>query len=132
MKVRLFALALSFIVLAGIPIFAHHSFAATYFEDKTVSIEGKILQFQIRNPHSFVHVEVKDAKGELQRWAVEWASGGQLSATGVTNETLQAGDIVTITGNPGRNPDDHRVRLVSLRRKSDGYGWGQRPGETFQ
>jgi lysyl-tRNA synthetase class II len=131
MKVRLLVLALSFIVLASVQVWAHHSFAATYFEDKSVTIEGKLVQFQFRNPHSFIQLEVKDDKGQIQRWAVEWGGAGQLGSQGVTNQTLQAGDIVTISGNPGRNPEDHRVRMVSLRRKSDGFGWGQRPGETF-
>ena len=53
---------------------AHHSFAATYFEDKTQTIEGNIVQFMFRNPHSFVHVEAPDDKGQMQRWAVEWAA----------------------------------------------------------
>jgi hypothetical protein len=131
MKVRLLVLALSFIVLASVQVWAHHSFAATYFEDKSITIEGKLVQFQFRNPHSFIQVEVKDDKGQIQRWAVEWGGAGQLGSQGVTSQTLQAGDIVTISGNPGRNPEDHRVRMVSLRRKSDGFGWGQRPGETF-
>ena len=131
MKVRLLVLALSFIILASVQVWAHHSFAATYFEDKSITIEGKLVQFQFRNPHSFIQVEVKNEKGEIQRWAVEWGGAGQLGSQGVTSQTLQAGDIVTISGNPGRNPEDHRVRMVSLRRKSDGFGWGQRPGETF-
>jgi hypothetical protein len=131
MKVRILVLALSFVVLASVQVFAHHSFAATYFEDQSITIEGKLVQFQFRNPHSFVQVEVRDDKGQVVRWAVEWGGAGQLAGQGVTNQTLQAGDIVTITGNPGRNPEDHRVRMVSLRRKSDGFGWGQRPGETF-
>ena len=42
---------------------AHHSFTATYFEDRTMEIEGKLLQFMFRNPHSFVHVEAPDEKG---------------------------------------------------------------------
>ena len=43
--------------------YAHHSFAATYFEDKTIKIEGNLVQFLYRNPHSFVHVEAPDDKG---------------------------------------------------------------------
>ena len=39
---------------------AHHSFTATYFEDRTIEIEGKLLQFMFRNPHTFVHVEAPD------------------------------------------------------------------------
>jgi hypothetical protein len=53
---------------------AHHSFAATYFEDKTQKIEGDLVQFMFRNPHSFVHVEAPDENGQMQRWAVEWAA----------------------------------------------------------
>ena len=109
---------------------AHHSFAATYFEDKTMQVEGKLVQFQFRNPHSFIHLEVKDEKGEVVRWSVEWGGAGQLGSQGVTNETLKYGDIVTIIGNPGRVAEDHRIRMLSLRRKSDNFGWGQRPGEV--
>ncbi|HEX7082389.1 MAG TPA: DUF6152 family protein [Gammaproteobacteria bacterium] len=110
---------------------AHHSFAATYFEDRTIQIEGKLLQFLFRNPHSFVHVEAPDENGELHRWAVEWGGAGQLSNQGVTSQTLRPGDIVTITGNPGRDPSDYRIRMRYLRRNSDGFDWGRRPGETF-
>jgi Family of unknown function (DUF6152) len=42
-------------------LYAHHSFTATYHEDQTVKIEGKLIQFQFRNPHSFV--QVLDEKG---------------------------------------------------------------------
>jgi hypothetical protein len=104
--------------------FAHHSFAATYFEDKTQKIEGNLVQFLYRNPHSFVHVEAPDEKGVMQRWAVEWGAGGQLGRQGVTRETLKPGDHVIIIGNPGRNPEDHRLRMVSITRPSDGWKWG--------
>lgn len=108
----------------GINAYAHHSFAATYFEDKRVTIEGDLVQFLYRNPHSFVHVEVKDANGETVRWAVEWGAGGQLGRQGVTRETLKPGDHVIVVGNPGRNPDDHRLRMVNVTRPSDGWKWG--------
>jgi hypothetical protein len=38
---------------------------------------------------------------------------------------------VIIIGNPGRNPEDHRLRMIRLQRPADGYTWGGRPGETF-
>ena len=116
---------------AGITARAHHSFAATYHEDKTVTIQGKLVQFLFRNPHSFVHVEGKDEKGETVRYAIEWGGGGALGRQGVTRETLKPGDHVVIVGNPGRNPDDHRLRMVRLKRTSDGWTWGGKPGETF-
>ena len=126
MKRTLFALVLvagAMVVSSG-RAYAHHSFAATYFEDKTQKIEGNLVQFLYRNPHSFVHVEAPDDKGTMQRWAVEWGAGGQLGRQGVTRETLKPGDHVVIVGNPGRNPEDHRLRMVNITRPSDGWKWG--------
>jgi hypothetical protein len=114
----------------GARAYAHHSFAATYLEDQSVTIEGELVQFLFRNPHSFVHVMVKDKEGTMTRYAVEWGGTGQLAGQGVTRETLKPGDYVVIAGSPGRNPADHRVRMVSLRRPKDGFGWGSKPGEV--
>jgi hypothetical protein len=130
MRWPMFVTAAVLTALAGAAM-AHHSFTATYFEDRTMAIEGKLLQFMFRNPHSFVHVEAPDEKGELHRWAVEWGGAGQLSGQGVTNQTLRVGDVVSITGNPGRDPSDFRLRMQYLRRPSDGFEWGRNPGETF-
>ena len=80
---------------------AHHSFAATYFEDQTTKIEGDLVQFQFRNPHSYVHLEAADAKGVVQRWAIEWGSGMQLSTQGLTATTLKVGDHVDRHGRAG-------------------------------
>jgi hypothetical protein len=124
-------LLLAGLFACGVQLYAHHSFTATYFEDKTVKIEGKLITFQFRNPHSFVTVEAPDDKGVVQRWGVEWGGAGQLGGQGVTRETFKSGDHVVITGNPGRTEEDHRIRMVSIRRPSDGVGWGGRPGQTF-
>ena len=124
MKHKLLVMLIAGMSLFGVQAWAHHSFAATYFEDKKVTIEGDLVQFLYRNPHSFVHVEVKDANGEMVRWAVEWGAGGQLGRQGVTRETLKPGDHVIVVGNPGRNPDDHRLRMVNITRPSDGWKWG--------
>ena len=116
-------LAAASVLSTQVNVYAHHSFAATYFEDQTVTIKGKLVQFLYRNPHSFVHVEAPDDKGVMQTWAVEWGAGGQLSRDGVTRESLKPGDEVEIKGNPGRNPDDHRIRMQSITRPSDGWSW---------
>ena len=122
MRARL-AWVFALLGLCAVPVLAHHSFAATYFEDKVITIEGDLVQFQFRNPHSFVDVAVKEANGQITRWAVEWGGGGQLSREGVSRDTLKPGDHVIITGNPGRNPEDHRIRMRSIKRPSDGFGW---------
>jgi Family of unknown function (DUF6152) len=121
-KMQAFALVAAFAL--GSQAYAHHSFAATYFEDKTDKVQGKLVQFLYRNPHSFVHVEVKNPDGSMTRWAVEWGAGGQLGRQGVTRDTLKPGDEVIINGNPGRNPEDHRLRMVNITRTSDNWKWG--------
>ena len=131
MKRAIFVLLLAGVLLACTTTYAHHSFASTYDETKKITVEGKLVQFLFRNPHSFVHVMAPDEDGTMQRWAIEWGGAGQLGGQGVTRETLKPGDKVIITGNPGRNPADHRVRMVTLRRPSDGFGWGNKDGETF-
>ena len=132
MKTKLHAAALTAAVLltGTVVATAHHSFTATYDEGTEIELEGTLVQFMFRNPHAWVHVLAPDEKGEMVRWGVEWGGAGQLTGQGVTRDSLKPGDHVVITGNPARNPADHRVRMRSLRRPSDGFGWGERRGET--
>ena len=128
MKRKLFVLLIAAGFVASVRAHAHHSFAATYFEDKTGKIEGELVQFIFRNPHSYVHVMARDEEGNIQRWAVEWTNGGQLGQQGITRETLKPGDHVIVTGSPGRNPADHVLRMRTIERPADGWKWGG----TFQ
>ena len=118
------------LLLSASTAFAHHSFAATYHEDQEARIEGKIIQFLFRNPHSFVHVEAPDETGTMRRWVVEWRAASGLSNQGVGGNTLKVGDVVVITGNRARDPADFRLRMLTLTRKSDGFTWGIRAGEV--
>jgi hypothetical protein len=128
---RSFVVALALISVAlGARALAHHSFAATYLEDQKVTIEGQLVQFLLRSPHSFVHVNVKETDGSLVRYVVEWGSPQQLGGQGVSRDTLKPGDHVIISGNPGRNPADHRVRLLTFRRPKDGWTWGLLPNQV--
>src|ERR671923_1502067 len=83
---------------------AHHAFAATYLADETITIEGELVQVLFRNPHSFIHVAVKEKNGTVVRYAVEWRGAAELETQGVHRETLKPGDRVIVSGNPGRNP----------------------------
>jgi hypothetical protein len=118
---------LATLLFAGTPS-AHHSFSATYNTDKTVTIEGKVAQFLLRNPHSFLHVVVTGKDGKEEIWNVEWAAAGQLAGTLVTS--IKAGDPVVVSGNPARDPADMRLRMVTVKRTSDGANWGFRAGQV--
>lgn len=102
---------------------AHHSTVATYLTQQRVQIKGMIVEFQFRNPHSYIHVLAPDARGIQQRWAIECAGTAILTRGQVTPKTLKVGDQVIVTGHPGRNPADHRLLLLSIERPRDGWKW---------
>jgi Family of unknown function (DUF6152) len=123
----------SFVVLMAVLVFvptiaayAHHSFAATYQEDKKITVEGKVVQLLLRNPHSFMHIDVTDEAGQTVTWSIEGAPASQLKTTG--GDALKIGDRVSIVCNPARSGDAHRGRLLSVTRPSDGWTWSPRAG----
>ncbi|HTX24468.1 MAG TPA: DUF6152 family protein [Steroidobacteraceae bacterium] len=115
-------LAGSAIVAAG-RVAAHHSFAATYFVDREITVEGTLTQFLYRNPHSFVKMLAPDSQGHMQTWSIEWGGGAQLTQSHINRFTLKPGDKVVVTGNPGRDPAEHRIRLHRIVRPADGWKW---------
>lgn len=117
---------LAMAMAAATPAGAHHSFAADYFEDQTVSIAGEVVEFEYRNPHSWVYLMVAHADERPQRFAAEWASVGRLTRDGILKDTLKKGDRVIISGSPGRNAADRRVHLKAIERPADGWSWRRR------
>ena len=115
------------ILLAAMPLPAHHSFAATYMEDaQPVEIKGTLKSFKVQNPHSYVHIEdekLKDKDGNPVRWVVEWGAAAQLATQNVSATTVKAGDKVVVTGAPGRNPEDFRLLMRTITRPADGWKW---------
>jgi len=109
---------------------AHHSFGATYETGKSIKIEGTIVQFVYRNPHSFLHVEAPDESGATQRWAIEWGGTSQLAQAGVKRDSLKVGDKVIVNGRPSRVPGEYRVLMVNLSRPADGFNWGRNANEV--
>ena len=101
----------------------HHSFAAVYFEDQSVTIEGTIAEFAYRSPHAWVYVDVTDSKGVVTRIGAEWANPNRLTRDGITVDTLKPGDRVVITGSPGRKASENRMHLKRIERPADGWQW---------
>jgi len=118
-------LASMVLIAASAPLFAHHSFASTYFEDQRTTIQGTLVEFLYRSPHSFVTVEASDPKTQQPvRWTIEWASPTRLGREGVNPGTLRPGDQVTVLGHPGRKAEEHRLHMWGIARSSDGWKWG--------
>jgi hypothetical protein len=105
---------------------AHHSYSATYDTSQKITLEGKLVQFVFKNPHSFVTIQAPDTKGMQRRWSLEWSGTGQLTGQGVTRESLKPGDEVVVVGNPSRVNGEFKALMVSLKRPLDGFAWGGR------
>lgn len=125
-------IAFTGVLVFGATAYAHHSLAATYYPEKRGQARRKDHRLPFRNPHSFLQIEAKDEQGVMQRWSLEWRSSGQLGQQGIKRDTLKVGDEVVVTINPSRTAADHRGALKTLHRKSDGFGWGNNPGETSE
>jgi hypothetical protein len=130
MKRKLVVLMAGVALAFGARAYAHHSQVAVYQSNAQQKIEGQLVQVLIRSPHSWVHVEAKDEQGEKQRFAIEWGGAAQLRQQGVDGKTLKVGDTVRVTGRPGRNAVDHRMLMMFIERPSDGWSWGNKPGEV--
>jgi hypothetical protein len=124
--------ALALMLFVGIAAYAHHSYAATYDTSKEVKVTGRLVQFQYKNPHSYVTVQATDSKGAMQRWSVEWAGTSQLSARGITQDTLKINDTIVLVGRPSRVPGEFKLLLVNLTRPSDGFQWGTSTGDRVE
>jgi len=112
------------LLLTSAPAVAHHSIAGDYFMDQTATVEGDVVKFLFRNPHSWIEFTGKDAKtGEMVTWNVEWNGAGRLEKDGVTPESLKPGDHVIVTGQPGRKAEEHRLHALNINRPSDGWKW---------
>jgi hypothetical protein len=108
----------------ALPALAHHSVSGDYFMNERTTVEGDLVQFLFRNPHSWVEFRGKDPKtGEIVTWNVEWNGAGRLGRVGINADTLKPGDHVVITGQPGRNADDHRMHMLEINRPADGWKW---------
>jgi Family of unknown function (DUF6152) len=79
---------LVFGLMAGVTSHAHHSFARDYFEDRSISIEGEVQQFELRNPHAVLYVRAADDTGQLRMYAAEWGAPSRLARSGVDINTL--------------------------------------------
>jgi len=110
------AAALSFgLLLAAVPVLAHHSFKAEFDESHAITLSGTVAKVNWKNPHVRLFVDVKDESGKITNWELELSSPNGLLTQGWKVDSLKPGDQVTVSGYRAR--DDRyllNARRISL------------------
>ena len=94
-------LALAGIVLAPVPVLAHHSYAM-FDMGKTVALQATVVRFKWQNPHAFIEIDAA-ARGGPERWSIEMTSPNNLAQEGWRRTSLKPGDRVRIWVHPLRS-----------------------------
>jgi len=92
---------------------AHHSFAAFFDPDKSVSITGTVTEFRFTNPHGMIALDVKKPDGSSESWAFEAGTPSVLFRRGVTKESVKVGMEVTVDGYQAKD-GSHRANGRNL------------------
>lgn len=97
-KPALLAAVAAGMLLLAAPSWAHHSFAAEFDAQKTITLQGTVTSIDWRNPHFYFTIDVKDENGQTVAWRFEGFPPNMLVRQGWTKNTLKVGDHITVMG----------------------------------
>ena len=97
------------LALGAAPLWAHHAFSSEFDVAKPLTLKGTLSKWEMINPHSWFHIEVKDQDGKAVEWMVEGGSPNSLIRQGVTKNTVQIGMELTIEGYQAKDATNKAV-----------------------
>jgi len=86
------------IVLAAIPVRAHHAFAAEFDAKKPIKLQGTVTKMEWINPHTWIHIDVKRPNGKVESWMIEGGPPNALYRRGFTRDSLPIGIEIVVEG----------------------------------
>jgi Family of unknown function (DUF6152) len=95
---RVLLMTVCAVIVAALPLAAHHSFSAEYDGNKPVTLKGKVTQVEWINPHSWIHMDVTGEDGKVANWSCETAPPNGLYRQGWRRNSIKEGDEVVIEG----------------------------------
>jgi hypothetical protein len=103
MRSKLAVFAASAMLLAAVPMIAHHSFAAEFDATKPFKLTGTVTKIEWMNPHAYFYIDVTDESGKVVNWALEMGSPNGLMRQGWTRNSMKIGDQVTVEGSRAKD-----------------------------
>ena len=78
---------------------AHHSFAM-YDHSRTLTLKGTVTKFQWTNPHAYLEIDVRDAKGVVKHYTLEGTSINMMQRIGWRSNMIKFGDSIKVVMSP--------------------------------
>ena len=104
MKTKIFLVLLAAAALCAVqPAYAHHAFAAEYDQTKPVTLNGIVTRMEWANPHGWIYMDVKNAKGVSETWAIEAGAPNAMLRRGLRKTDFPAGIALVVTGFLAKN-----------------------------
>jgi hypothetical protein len=108
-KLPVLIASVGLLLLAAAPLLAHHAFSAEFDVNKPLKLQGTLTKWEMINPHSWFHIDVKEPDGTVTSWMIEGGSPNQLIRLGVTKNTLKMGTELVIEGYRSRDGTNKAV-----------------------